>query len=45
MMTKTTRVNVTKTKMKINMSKGTMMELHELRIELVRRGKVGAVQT
>ena len=44
-MTKTTRVNTMKMKMKIKMSKGTMTELHELGIELVRRGKAGAVQT
>ena len=44
-MTKTMRVNITKTKTKIKMSKGMMMELCELRIELVRRGKAGAVQT
>ena len=40
-MTRTMRVNVTKTKTKINMSRGTMTELCELRIELVRRGKAG----
>ena len=44
-MTRTMRVDVTKTKTKINTSRGTMMELRELRIKLVRRGKVGAVQT
>ena len=44
-MTRTMRVNVTKTKTKIKTSKGTMMELCELGIELVRRGKAGAVQT
>ena len=44
-MTRTTRVNITKTKTEINTSRGTMMKLHELRMELVRRGKVGAVQT
>ena len=45
MMTKTTRVNIMKTKTKIKTSKGTMAELRELGIELVRRGKAGAVQT
>ena len=44
-MTRMMRVNVMKTKTKINTSRGTMTELHELRIKLVRRGKVGAVQT
>ena len=44
-MTRTMRVNVTKTKTKMNTSRGTMTELRELRIELVRRGKAGAVQT
>ena len=44
-MTRTMRVNVTKMKMKINTSRGTMTELRKLGIELVRRGKVGAVQT
>ena len=39
------RVNVTKTKTEINTSRGTMAELRELGIELVRRGKAGAVQT
>ena len=45
MMTRTTRVNVMKTKTKINTSRGMMTELHKLGIELVRRGKAGAVQT
>ena len=40
-MTKTTRVNATKTKMKIKTSKGTMTELQEVGIEFVRRGKRG----
>ena len=44
-MAKTMRVNTMKTKTKIKTSKGTMTELHELGIELVRRGKAGAVQT
>ena len=44
-MTRTTRVNITKTKTKMKTSRDTMTELHELRIELVRRGKAGAVQT
>ena len=44
-MTRTMRVNVTKMKTKINTSRGTMTELRELRIKLVRRGKAGAVQT
>ena len=38
-------MNVTKMKTKMNMSRGTVMELRELGIELVRRGKAGAVQT
>ena len=44
-MTRTTRVNVTKTKTKIKTSRDMMAELCELGIELVRRGKAGAVQT
>ena len=44
-MTRMTRVNIMKMKMKIKMSRDTMTELCELRIELVRRGKAGAVQT
>ena len=44
-MTRTTRVNVMKTKTKMKTSRDTMTELRELRIELVRRGKAGAVQT
>ena len=38
-MTKTTRVNITKTKTEVNTSKGMMTELRRLGIELVRRGK------